>query len=327
MANLHFGYWTLVAFSLAQQIVAFMILSIFSKIHIKLQFSKSKFIELIKFSKSIVLLDILSAMSSDIYANIIGKEYSTSTVGIFNRAQQTHEYINIFTKISFGKVMYPVFRKIQDDLELVRDTIFRVFEITAFINLTILIVAAIFADEIFTVLYTSKWIEAAWMFQVLSFGAILAPLNYTLSYVLISIGLSQLYIKIEWYIKLLQLCLIPLFINSLQLILIGMVLLEIGQLIIRLLYYQKYIKIDTISIIKNLLPYLWLAIILIIVNLLSKHFIINMNIYLQLTIVSIVNCCVIMIYGKAKRLRPYSDIVSVANDIIVLIKVKLNLQK
>jgi len=325
LAYFNYGYWALVSLSLAPSIIGVISLWFFSDIKFKIKFSKSRFINMLKFGKNIIPLDILSVFSLDIYTNIIGKLDSTVTVGMFNRAQQTHGYISMFTKYPLAKIMNPVFRKIQENMELVRDTIVRVFEMTFFVNMSILILFAIFAEELFIILYTAKWIDAVWMYQILSIGAIFSPLNFTLSYVLISIGQSKLFIRIEWIIKIVQVAIIILFISSIKLILIGLVIFEILQLFIRLYFFQRHLKFDLKQLMISLLPYLGLLLILLIVNLLIKQIDLKISIYLELTFVVMVNTLIVIFYGKINKLRPYNDIRDFMNELVIAIKQKLNL--
>lgn len=319
-----FGYWSLSALSLTPSIVAVIFLWFFSGIKLKIKFSKSRLIEMIKFGKSMISLELIGTFYSNIYSNLIGKIESTSTVGIYNRAVQTHSYVSMFTRFPLAKIISPVFRKIQDNMELVRDTILRVFELTLYINMPILIFLSIFGDEIFTILYTSKWLPSVWMFQILSIGAIISPFSHTLSYVLISIGQSKLYFRIEWIIKIVQLFVIIIFIFSIKLMLIGLVVFEIIQLIIRLYHFKKYLKFEIKEVFSNLLIYIWLAIIILTVNISVKLFDLQINLYLEMIMIIIINTLIIGLFGYYNKLRPFYDIRDFIMEFMVAIKQKLN---
>lgn len=325
LAYFRFGYWALVALSLTPSIVAVIYLWFFSGIKIKFVFSLERFKKMLNFGKSIIPLDILGIFSLDIYTNMIGKIESTNTVGIYNRAVQTHGYVTMFVKFPLAKIMNPVFRKIQDNMELVRDTIIRVFEMTFYINIPLLILLSVFAEEIFIVLYTAKWLDSVWMFQVLSIGAIISPMNITLSYVLISIGQSKLFFKVEWTVKILQFIIILIFISSIELMLTGLVVFEFVQVIVRLYHYKRYLKFDIKTMLDRLRTYAILSIMLLIVNVGLKKIDLTMNIYFELTIVLLVNSITVALYGKAQRLRPYNDIRDFMLEFAFGIKQKLKI--
>lgn len=319
-----FSYWALVALLLTPSIIALIILWLFSGIRFKIRFDKGRFIRMIQFSKAIILLDILDSFSNDIYTSIIGKIDSTRMVGIFNRAQQTHSYVNAMTKYSLVKLMKPVFRDIQENMELVRDTILRLFEMTFYINISIIIICSVFANEIFLVLYTSKWIESVWIFQLLSIAATIAPMNYILSNILITIGQSKLYTRIEWLVKLSQLLIIIIFIFSFKLLLIGLIVFELLQLVIRLYFYYKYLKFDLLILLNSLIPYIILSIILLLFNIGFKFINLHINIYLYLAAIFVLNILIINYYGKLRNLRTYKDIWDMVNELKYAIRQKLS---
>lgn len=177
MAYRGFGVWSLVAQQVSMNVTRVLMMMLYNKFIPVISFSKNAFSELFAFSSKLLYGSILNSFVSNIYPLAIGKFFSVSNVGFFNRARHLQELpVRTFTTI-IQKVTLPSFSKIQDEESRFKSAYQKAMKMSVFTIALPLIIIIVAAYPMINFLLTSKWFPAAHMLRVLAIGGIFYPLS------------------------------------------------------------------------------------------------------------------------------------------------------
>lgn len=177
MAYLGFGVWALVAQQMSSRLLTTIFLWIYNKWVPRLIFSWNSFKGLFGFSWKLLVAQILSAVSTQLYQAVIGKFYSPATLGQYTRARQ---YGNLASE-SIGnvilKVSLPVMSTIQNDDERLLRAFRSIIKSVMLITSILLIGMAACSKELIFVLIGEQWLPCVPMMRILCFSLMLYPLH------------------------------------------------------------------------------------------------------------------------------------------------------
>ena len=204
-AFLNFGVWALVYMEIAVGIMLALLYFSKTKWIPSLIIDKKKLISHFKFGYKLTISGLLSRITGNIFPLIIGKFFSTATVGFYTRALTMKEFpINIISN-SLDKVLYPIFSRIQNDDLRLKAAYKRVQMISVFTLSTLMLLLIIVAEPLFNVLFGSVWLPAVPYFQLLCISGIFYPLIKYNANVLKVKGRSDLYLQASVSINIIQL--------------------------------------------------------------------------------------------------------------------------
>ncbi len=321
LAKLHLGYWSLVAMNVLPGITGGIMLWVTSEYKLKFNFSKQSFNKLIKFGYTVTIIEIISIFFIEIYNLIIGKKFSTTQVGYFSRANQTNAMVSGVFSVTMQKILFPIFSKLQNNPIVLSETILKGIRFVAYINFSLVIYLLYNSNEIFIILFTEKWIQSVWMFQIICLQTFFLPINSIINQVLLSKGLTGQFIKYELLKRFFQLLIILIFLKSIFTILIGIVLVEIIDFMINLQILKKFAGIKIYETIKILLPFLIMIVPLLLLNFLINSITGSLSIYLKVSLSLIANAILVLIYGRIFKLTVYSELIEGMKFLTTSIKV------
>ena len=107
------GVWSLVGQHISRQFLNSAFLWIFSKWYPKLQFSLESFKELFSFGWKLLCSGLLDAVYRNIYNLVIGKKFSSETLGLYNKGEQIPKLVTVNIDGAISSVMLPAYAKEQ----------------------------------------------------------------------------------------------------------------------------------------------------------------------------------------------------------------------
>jgi len=155
-----FSVWALVYQTVIGSIIRSIGLWFFSKWRPSLIFSWISFKELNKYGYKIFLQGITNVLFSKIYFPIIGKSFSVTSLGYYTNASSFSEIVVQQTTIAYGKVLFPVMSGIQKDRERLLRSYFLIFRILSFIIIPISVIAVVSCHAFVEIFLTNKWLPA-----------------------------------------------------------------------------------------------------------------------------------------------------------------------
>lgn len=242
------------------------------------------------FGVNLTFSNLLNVVYKNIYSIIIGKFFSASILGFYDRANSLKQLpVNNVTS-ALTKVTYPVFARIQDENFKLKGYYKLIIQEIIFILMPILGIAAILAKPLFLIVLGEKWLPAVPYFQILTLVGLLYPINgYNLNILKVK-GRTDIYFKLSMVKKVIELGLIFIGINfGIYGLLVSQITIAFLSLFINSYYSGKFIGYTLYEQFKDVKPIVFLNTVLLIIFFVFYHYKLNnLNDYLLLSLYPII---------------------------------------
>lgn len=191
------GVWALVAQQLSSQVITVLILWFSIKWRPKLLFSISRVKLLFSFGANMLISGLLDVLYNNIRNLIIGKMYTASMLGIYNRGEQFPQLIVNNIDGSIQSVMLPILSDQQENKTVVKNIVRKSIRTSSFIILPIMIGMAAMAESIVKLLLTDKWLDCVEYIRIFCFTYALMPVHTANLQAIKALGYSNIFLKLE----------------------------------------------------------------------------------------------------------------------------------
>ncbi len=195
LALLNFGVWALVYMEIVMGLMLTLIYFLQTRWIPKLTIYRERLKSHFSFGYKITLAGVLSRIVANIFPMIIGKYFSATMVGYYTRASTMKEFPVSTLSNTLDKVFYPLFAKIKNNKEKLKDAYQRVQILVLLVLSTIMLLLILTAFPLFGALLGAKWLPAVPYFQLLCISGIFYPINKYNSNILKIKGRTDLYLK------------------------------------------------------------------------------------------------------------------------------------
>lgn len=176
MAFTGYKFWSLIVPGVVASSVRMMLLWRFIGWRPKRNFDISVLRKHFEFGSKIMLGSFLLSLYQNIYAGFIGKIFSISEVGFYNRADNLQKLPSQNLDTVIRHVSYPLLSSIQDEVQKLKSTYRLILKNTAFLNTLIVLHISVLAENIVIVLYGNKWVQVVPYLQLLPLIGFFLPL-------------------------------------------------------------------------------------------------------------------------------------------------------
>lgn len=166
MAVNGFGVWSLIYAHLARFAVPAVVLLVFAKWRPQFFFSLRILKSLFSYSWKLAVGWIIGTLYSDVFSLIIGKRFSTQTLGYYTKGNSIPSMINRVLSQSVTAVMFPSLAKDQHDLQIMKTRTRTMLSMASALVLPVMAGVAACATPLVIVLLTEKWLPAAPIIQI-----------------------------------------------------------------------------------------------------------------------------------------------------------------
>ena len=128
---------------------------------------------------------------------IIGKCYSTATLGQFTRGKQFSDIFSSNMTTIIQRVSYPVLSSVQDERTRLKEGYRRIIKVSMLLSFVLMFGLGAVAEPLLYVLLGGQWAEAAGYLHIIVFSACLYPLHAINLNMLQVQGRSDLFLKLE----------------------------------------------------------------------------------------------------------------------------------
>jgi O-antigen/teichoic acid export membrane protein len=164
-----FGIWSLVGQRISRQLISSCLYWYGCKWKPKLLFDKKAFIEFFNFGSRLVFSGLINTVVGNIQFLVIGKYFSTLTLGHYSRAQ---DFANIPTQ-SFtgivGRVAFPILMSYQNDQSELKKKYKILLKSAMLVTSLLIFILISVAEPLFLTLIGEKWRQSILYFRLLSF--------------------------------------------------------------------------------------------------------------------------------------------------------------
>jgi teichuronic acid exporter len=173
LAVIHYGVWSLVIGIMVQTIIRCVLLIIMAPYKFSMKFSKLELFSIVRFGTGITLTKVANYGANNLDYFVTGTFIGSEALGYYQRSFQlvTQTLLNITGVLT--NVLFPVFSKIQNDIDRSRRMYLLAVKTTSLVVFPIAILISLTSKEIITILYGSKWSGSITALSILSINALL----------------------------------------------------------------------------------------------------------------------------------------------------------
>ena len=197
MALAGFGVWALVAQSLFNNLVDTIVLWISVKWRPKFCFSIDSLKELFGFGWKLFAVNLLNVIYANLRQMIVGLKFSSLDLVYYNKGETLTRRAISDTVSSVEDVAFPLASSHQDDKERLKQITRRVIRISTFICFPVLLGIASVADNLISVVYTSKWLGCVPYLRIFCLTYLFYPIHVLSLNTIKSAGRSDVYLNLE----------------------------------------------------------------------------------------------------------------------------------
>ena len=206
------GVWALVFQQFTSTFLRCILLWIIAKWRPTKEFSKESFKYLWGYGSKILGSSLISQIYDNIQPLIIGKAFSSRTLGLYSRAQGFATLPSSNLSSILNNVTFPVLTKLQDE-PLRLSTIYRrMLKVTGFIVFPLMIGLAAVSDPLIKTLLNEQWYDCIILLKIICFSLIWQPISAINLNILKAVKRPDIVLKLEFIKK--PLGLLFLFVSS-----------------------------------------------------------------------------------------------------------------
>lgn len=250
-----YGVWALVWQGVVMTSARMALLWLMSKWRPTTGFSKSSFNYLFGYGSKLLASGLLDTIYNNIYPIVIGKFYTPAQLGNYSRALSFAQLPSSNITSILQRVTFPVLSTIQDDIPRLQANYRRLLKLSAFIIFPLMTGLAAVAFPMVRIILTPKWEGCSLYLQIICFALMWYPIHAINLNLLQVKGRSDLFLRLEIIKKIVGVCImcitIPLGITAMC---IGMVASSFIALFINTFYTGKFIDIQYLEQMRDLLP-------------------------------------------------------------------------
>lgn len=307
MALLGCGVWSLVAQGLSIQLIRTFLLWFFNHWIPKLQFSKDSFKDLFGFGWKMMLSNLLDTVWKELYQVVVGKFYSSATLGQYTRAKGFSQLFSSNLTTVIQRVTYPVLSNIQDDKDRMVSAYRRIIKTTMFIAAISLFLLGAVSEPLLYCLIGPKWHEASVYLPLICVASSLYPLSAINLNMLQVQGRSDLFLGLEVIKKIIALG--PLFVGAfvgiMPMLYVNLVTSVIG-FFLNSYYSGKYVGYSSWMQLKDIAPSYGVATVVALAVYFFKY--LPVSNWFILPIQFVVGTCVFFLFCHITDLYEYNEI-------------------
>lgn len=309
------GVWSLVGQQLSRQLLNTLFLWVFNTWHPVLQFSIKSFKELFSFGWKLLVSSIIDTIWKEIYQVVIGKYYTTESLGQYTRAKQFCDIFSSNLTSVVQRVSYPVLSTIQGERERLKQAYKRVIKTTMLITFVCMLGLAAMAKSIILVLIGEQWLPAVAYLQIICFSAMLYPLHAINLNMLQVNGRSDLFLKLEIVKKIIAVgpLLLGIFVNIIWM-LWGSVLVGFVSYYLNSYYSGRDLDYGIREQIRNIAPSFFIAGLMAIVVYVLTF--IPISVFILLPVQLLVGAGVVVGCGEISKIEEYIEMKQITLSVI-----------
>ena len=197
MAYAGYGVWALVAQDLTNKLIDTVVLWFTVKWRPKLLFSLKRLKILISYGWKLLVSGLIDSVYNNIRQLIIGRVYSSSDLGLYNKGQQIPSAIVNNINTSIDSVLFPAMSSQQEDKDRVKNMTRRSIKTSSFIMWPLMMGLAFTATTVVSLLLTDKWLGAVLYLRVFCIAYAFYPIHAANLNAIKAVGRSDLFLILE----------------------------------------------------------------------------------------------------------------------------------
>lgn len=225
--------------------------------------NKESFKKLFAFGSNVMLLGFVNSISRNLNQVVIGKYFSTASLGFFNQGNMLKDNVATSLNDTVMNVTFPMLAQLQDDKERLKAGYKRIMGINTFAIFPIISILILTAEPLILGLLGEKWMGSIIFLQILGISGYVRHLHSINLNVLKVYGKGKDYLFQGFFRNALTIIGILIAVNfSVVAMAWAFVITEFLQLFINVYYSNKYIKFSFPEQMRIMLPIIMITLIM-----------------------------------------------------------------
>ena len=261
MAYRGFGVWSLATQQVLYTFLRTLFLWISVKWYPKKAFDFQRIKSMTGYSSKLLANGLFNQISNNLYSMVIGKKFNLTDTGYYSQANKLNFIPQSVIATTLQGVVFPLLNKFHDDLIYKKHIFRKILRIVSFLCFPIATFIIAAAEPIvYVVLKGGEWVGVIPIMRILAIGSSVIPMSYLLSALLQSVGKSGLLLSVEFVRNLLSLVVIIFTVHfGMQGVVIGASSVMIVSFLFSYYVAGKTINYNLYELLKDVLPYVFIA--------------------------------------------------------------------
>ncbi|GHT61941.1 lipopolysaccharide biosynthesis protein [Bacteroidia bacterium] len=166
-----YGIWSLVIQQISMALCTTVLMCCYNRFIPSIVFSIKSFKEQFAFGINLMLSNFLQILTNNVTSNVMAKITTLNQTGYFVQSNKLTGSVNQIVTVVIDRTIFPVFAKI-DDTEKIKQAYINLRKNIFSIFFPLYVLLALLSKPILRILFGAKWIDAAWMLNILAFSLI-----------------------------------------------------------------------------------------------------------------------------------------------------------
>ncbi len=260
----NFGVWSLVFQQLTRAFTNALGLWTFHKWKPKILFKIDSLKMMLSYSWWALSSALINTIFNNIYILTIGKLFPVAQLGFYTKAKGYKSLVSEQPTSAIGNVSFPVFSKLQDDKNALKNSLKKFIQHTTFFIAPFSALLIVIADPLILIVLTKKWMPMVPYFQLLLISGVFYPLLLLNGLLLNAKGKTKLNFRITLFVNFFRI------LNIILMYRFGVIYIIYGEIVVSLLtifisthYVKRLIDYGAINQLKDLFTIIFFSIIIV----------------------------------------------------------------
>lgn len=197
MAYMGMGLWALVGQCLTNVFMSCIVMRFTVSLKLRFYCNLSRVKILFKFGWKLLVSSLIDALYTDLYSLVIGKKYSSDTLGYYSKGKQFPQFIIGSINGAVQSVMLPVLSAKQDEREKAKSIMRTSMMMSSYIIFPMMAGLAAVASPLVSLLLTDKWLPCVPYLQIYCFSMAFYPVHSCNLQAINAMGRSGVFLILE----------------------------------------------------------------------------------------------------------------------------------
>lgn len=191
------GLWAIVWSGIMTDVFNQMLLALVAPWWPRLRWSRSALRRMMGFGSKMQASQLLNTFNDNLAPIFVGKIYAGYHLGLYMRARNWASIPSSGLTGIIGKVIFPLFARLQDDRQQLGKALLRISRVSAFVIFPLMMGIVALSDPLVRVVLTDKWAGCIPFNRLLCFAMMWYPIHAINLQLLISLGYSGRFLRLE----------------------------------------------------------------------------------------------------------------------------------
>jgi len=226
-----------------------------------LSFSWESFRQLFMFGSKLLLAGIISSLYNQLYTIVVGKKFSTTNLGYYNRASSFAGWFSVNLSTIIDRALFPVLCSIKDDEEELEKKFLFYMRMASFFIFPLMLGIIALAEPIVVCLFREKWLPIVPLLRILCLAYMWNPVMLMNSNFLAVKGRTDMQLKGEFLKKIAAFVILFItFSFGLEVVCFGLIVYSFIDMYVTIRFVSKVSHLSLTNELKSIMPVFLLSV-------------------------------------------------------------------